>query len=151
MSEMQRHPSGLPLTAGARIIRGFRRIGLVLAIPVLLIGIGTSLYVGTETYTTHDRRVAQANCLIKKSDRDGGLPALSYDPAKIDLQKTGCSGPIYSAYFWEVSGIAAVPASFETDFGPAGIGGSLASVAGALLIYLACWAVGWIFAGFTRD
>jgi hypothetical protein len=153
---MMRDNSGFPsgsrgsLTPGARIIRGFRRIGTVVAIPILLSGIGVSLYVGYDTYTSKERKSVQANCLLSKAQGGKTLPALSYDTSKVDPQAAGCDGPLYSVYPWEIAAYVGKP-SFVEDFAPVGVWGSAASIAGAALAYVFFWAIGWIFAGFTRD
>jgi hypothetical protein len=153
MRDISGFPSGSrgSLTAGARIIRGFQRIGTVVAIPILLVGIGVSLYVGYDTYASKERKSVQANCLLSKEKGGKTLPVLSYDTSKVDLQAAGCDdGPLYSVYQWEIADYIGKP-SFVEDFVPAGVGGSAASIAGAALCYISFWAIGWIFAGFTRD
>lgn len=139
-----------PLTSSARIIRGFRRIGAVVAIPILLVGVGASLFIGYDAYASKERRSAQANCLLSKAKQGTDLPALSYDKTKVDPQAAGCNGPMYSIYPWEISAYTPRPSVAE-DFAPAGVGGSAASIAGAAIVYALFWAVGWVFAGFTRD
>lgn len=139
-----------PLTAGARIIRGFRRIGAVVAIPVLLIGIGVSVFIGYDAYASKERRSVQANCLLSKAKQSSGLPVLSYDHSKVDPQAAGCEGPMYSVYPWEIPANTPKP-SFMEDLAPTVVGGSAASVVGAAIAYGLFWAVGWVCAGFTRD
>lgn len=140
-----------PLTVGARIIRGFRRVGLVLAVPIIVFGIPASLYGGYNNYDSKARKEAQASCLLDKALKKQDLPVLSYDKTKIDPEAAGCKGPLYSVYPWEFPAYAKSPASFVDDFAPVGLGGSLAAILGAIILYGFFWAVGWVIAGFTRD
>lgn len=139
-----------PLTSGARVIRGFRRIGAIFAVPILLTGVGISILFGYEAYDLRARKSVQANCLLSKAKESTGLPLISYDRTKVDPQAAGCDGPMYSVYPRDISIYASKP-SFIEEFTPAGIGGSAATVAGAAATYALFWAIGWVFAGFTRD
>lgn len=150
MSDLDRYYPQPPLTGSARVIRGFRRAGIVFAALILMVGMGVSLTIGIETYTSKSARFSQANCLMSKAKSGASLPTLSYDKSKIDPQAAGCEGPIYSTYPWEIPGYLVKPSFFD-DFAPTGVFGSLAAIVAAAVVFGLFWAVGWVVAGFLRD
>lgn len=52
-----------PLTAGARFIRGFTRIGTAAAVLIVLIGITTIGMLSFDAHDYHSKTIADANCV----------------------------------------------------------------------------------------
>jgi hypothetical protein len=66
MTDLQphRHPRPTaPLTAGARFIRGFTRIGSIVAILLALIGVVTSVFIAVDRYNSTETSYQSAKCL----------------------------------------------------------------------------------------
>jgi hypothetical protein len=137
-----------PLTGGARFIRGFVRLGIVISILTALIGLGISFVAANEQAGTEIRRVAQRQCIRGKLDQ--GAEKWT-DRTEIDLWKSGCPGPdSYTSLNELAQRRAELPANYMTIFMPIfgfGVGISVAVAAIPLLVF---WTVGWIAAGFTR-
>lgn len=145
----------LPL--GSRLIRGAKRIGLFLAIPLALIGVGASLVWGSNNASDAASRHSQIKCLASKSQSgliQNRLDAYSSEKGYVSFvfAENDCPGPGYSATSKEV--IAATNAeapSYVGTFFPIAAWGSAASLAIGLLLYGFCWGLGWVAAGFTAD
>jgi hypothetical protein len=150
MTDLDRyHSPPAPLSGGARFIRGFKRIGIVVGIMIFLIGLGFSFIAANDSQQKQMGWYLQAKCT-------GELPRekikmASYDKSLIDLRDSGCYGP-YSTTTWNevIFAAARKPAPLEYMWQPFAIGGAI-SAACALAGFFALWLTGWLFAGFTRD
>ncbi|SIO44805.1 hypothetical protein SAMN05443247_05504 [Bradyrhizobium erythrophlei] len=157
MTELQphRHPRPTaPLSAGARFIRGFTRIGAIAALLVVLIGVPSSIGLAVSTYGNATSSHESAQCIARLA-RSGYTFKKKYDyGSALDYSVGGCAGYHHSyETVSEVIAIADQPTpTFLTSLGPSTLGwGFLATGLTAIVIYLAFWAIGWMFAGFTRD
>jgi hypothetical protein len=141
-----------PLTAGARFIRGFKRLGTVLGALALLGGLGISITIAITQQRTADDRYAQATCINDRVRNNWPIKMKSYDQAKIDFDATGCpSGPFYYESLPSVLLYAREkPAPLEYAIEPF-FYGALASVIAAAILFYGFWLLGWLCAGFTRD
>jgi hypothetical protein len=153
MSELRPYqvPSTGPLSAGARFIRGFKRVGIVLGILTLVAALGTGIFTGLDQQRNAERRYQQATCLLDKVRFGKPLKMETYDGSKVDTVLSGCPGPTYSDTIASITAFAQrapVPAEYviEPVFYAALIGAALATG-----IYLIFWVLGWLCAGFTRD
>jgi hypothetical protein len=150
-----RHPRpAAPLTAGARFIRGFTRIGAIVAVLVALIGVSFSIVSATNSYTSAAESHRSAECIARLA-RSGYPFKKKYEySSALDYNVGGCSD-YYHSYetVSEVIAIADSPTpTFLTGDGPSFLGwGLLVTGLVAVAAYLAFWAIGWMFAGFTRD
>lgn len=97
-SELRYHQP--PLTAGARLLRGFRRIGVAIALPVLLVGTVLSVLDGIESADNEAKRDQQLRCMAGKTTQSlviapaPGLPAgFKLDDPDYDAARSGCPGP----------------------------------------------------------
>jgi hypothetical protein len=138
------------LSGGARFIRGFKRIGAAIAALIIVIGVPITIGVAWNAESSAQRGFEQAICIIKKYPAPDKVPMKSYS-SSVDFSEAGCSGPLY---YESIEGVASIarsqPKRFAAIWEPAGIG--LATTFGtALVVYVVFWAIGWIFAGFTRD
>ncbi len=157
MTDLQphRHPrSTAPLTAGARFIRGFTRIGAIAAVLVALIGVATSVFLAIDKYNSTETSYRSAKCIAGLA-RSGYNFKKKYEySSAIDYSVGGCSD-YYHSYnsVSEVIALADAPApTFFTGDGPSVLGwGILITGLVAVVAYLAFWAIGWLCAGFTRD
>lgn len=106
-----------------RVHRGFHRIGIVLVVPVLLLGIGLAAHETWLQWTTKDPYAAFAEAYTLPSDSTNkyAAPGMS-EPAARPVEV----GPYYRANY------------------------TLASLALgiALALYVAARAIGWVLAGF---
>jgi hypothetical protein len=150
-----RHPRPpAPLTGGARFIRGFTRIGAIVAVLVALIGVATTITITTTTYNNADSSYRSAKCIADLARSGYSFPKKEYSSYP-DYSSGGCTGFYDHSYntIKEVIAIADAPApTFFTGDGPSVIGWGLV-ITGlvAVVAYLAFWAIGWMFAGFTRE
>jgi hypothetical protein len=128
------------MSNSARMTKGFRRIGIVLAVPlfavaVLIVGFGAAV----EAVHYFERAPAKASAVTPRTE---SRSMLSNETVAQMLQDG-------------IDGKFAEPAPIESKVqGPAWtillfLSAGLATIAG--LIYLACWSVGWIYAGFSID
>lgn len=157
MTDLQPHrhqrPTA-PLSAGARFIRGFTRIGAVVAVLVALIGVATSVFIAIDRYNSAESSYQSAKCIAGLA-RTGYTFKKKYEySSALDYSVGGCAG-YYHSYntVAEVIAIADAPApTFITGDGLSVLGcGILITGLVAVVAYLAFWAVGWLCAGFTRD
>jgi hypothetical protein len=140
-----------PLTAGARFVRGFGRLGIVAGAIVLLIGLGFSFVAASDEQRRATDRYLQAKCVNEKIWSHAPLKMI--DPAKvrIDFDGSGCYGPGYSGTPAEVAALSvAPPAPLETALGPFVLGAGISTLCG-VVTFLLFWLIGWLCAGFTRD
>ena len=156
MTELQPHrhtrPTA-PLTAGARFIHGFTRIGAVVAVLVALIGVATTVVIAYDRHNSAQTSYQNAKCIASLARLGYQFKKKEYSNA-LDYSVEGCSG-YYHSYtpLNEVIAIAAKPApTFVTGDAPSILGWGLV-ITGmiAIVAYLAFWAIGWLCAGFTRD
>ena len=78
-----------PLTAGARFIRGFKRVGVVVAGLVLLVGLFFSYMVAREAQDRAERRFSQATCIASLVRNNRPLERKSYDRNQYDYSASG--------------------------------------------------------------
>ncbi|MHC2625565.1 hypothetical protein ACVIW2_007597 [Bradyrhizobium huanghuaihaiense] len=157
MTDLQphRYPNPpAPLTAGARFIRGFKRIGAAAAILVALIGVGTTVVIAVDNYNSTQTSYQGAKCISGLARTGYKFPKKEYSSYP-DYSSGGCVGYYRHSYntLAEVIAIADAPApSFLTTEAPTMLGwGFLITGLLALVTYLVFWAIGWLCAGFTRD
>ena len=151
MNEISRFTPKAPLTAGARFIRGFQRVGAVAAGAVVVIGLVTSAVIGIDQQTRATGQYTQAKCVYDKLSAGQPVKMREYDKSKIDYDGSGCFGPGYGGTPTDVAILAAsAPGSLEFFLGPFFMGSVISLVCAALSFGL-FWLVGWLCAGFTRD
>lgn len=157
MTDLQPHRHPRPaaqLSAGARFIRGFTRIGAVVAVLVALIGVSISVIGAVSNYNSAEASYRSAKCIAGLA-RSGYTFKKKYEySSALDYSVGGCSD-YYHSYnsVSEVIAIADSPApTFFSGDGPSVLGwGILITGLVAVVAYLAFWAIGWLCAGFTRD
>jgi hypothetical protein len=148
----QRPPA--PLTAGARFIRGFTRIGAIAAVLVALIGVTASIMSAFSGYDSAAKSHQSAQCIARLA-RSGYTFKKKYEySSALDYSVGGCSD-YYHSYesISEVIAIADSPApTFMSSNGASYLGWGLVLTGFiAVAAYIAFWAIGWLCAGFTRD
>lgn len=157
MTDLQPHrpqrPAAVPLSAGARFIRGFTRIGAVVAVLVALAGVTITIFMAADKYNTAFNGHQGAECIARLA-RSGYVFKKKEYGVGFDYSGGGCSD-WYHCYrsINEVIAIADSPTpTFLSSDAITVVGGGLV-VTGlvALAAYLAFWAIGWLCAGFTRD
>lgn len=155
MTDMQRYQKpAAPLTAGARFIRGFTRIGTAVTVLVTLIGVPASVISGINNYNSSAENHAAAQCVARQA-RSGYHFKKKYEySSAVDYSAGGCS-PTYSFEYMTVSQVIAVAAAPKPTFlsdgaSTLGIGLVVTGVL-AVLAYVGFWLLGWLCAGFTRD
>ena len=154
MSELRPyyHQPAAPLTAGARFVRGFKRIGIVAAVLIFLGGLATTFFVAADQQQSAQRRFEQAACIADLVRSKRPFKMKTYDQTSIDFSESGCPG--YSFYREPVETILVYarvgpPAPLEYAIQPFLIGLAITMVCGAITSF-AFWMIGWLFAGFTR-
>ena len=156
MTDLQPHRHPRPtatLTAGARFIRGFTRIGAIAAVLLALSGVALSIFIAVDRYNSAANGYESAQCIARLARSGYTFKQKEYSTA-LDYSAGGCNG-WYHSYesIKEVIAIANSPApTFLTSEGASVLGWGLV-ITGlvAVIAYLAFWAVGWLCAGFTRD
>lgn len=139
------------LTGGARFIRGFQRIGIAIGCLVALAGLGYSVIIGLEQRDTAQRKYTQAKCIVDMQRIGGRLAMSDLRPFDVDLDKSGCVGPLYTETIPTIAGIAKTkPPVLEGFIEPVYIGALISGAVGGV-IYCAFWLLGWVCAGFTKD
>lgn len=144
-------PHLVPMTPGARFIRGFRRIGLVVAAATFVAGTAFTIGIAIEQNDRLHREYTQAKCIEAKHKAKSAFVFSDYRPLEIDLEKSGCSGPMYTEIIPTIlSKATAPPAPLQGFIEPAYIGFLISGAisGGCFLVF---WLMGWICAGFTRD
>ncbi|WP_439408793.1 hypothetical protein ACNJX9_11250 [Bradyrhizobium sp. DASA03076] len=145
-----------PLTGGARFIRGFTRIGAVVAVLVAVIGLAITYGIVNEGYSREVSVQRNAQCIARLS-RAGYVFKLKYpsiDSRTLDYDVNGCSDyGLYGKSVGEIIAIADSPApTFMTSEAASALGmGLIITGICAILAYVLFWVIGWVFAGFTRD
>src|SRR3954452_459994 len=154
MTDLQPHRHPRPtasLSAGARFIRGFTRIGAIVAVLVVLIGVPTSIGLGVSNYNSAESSYQSAKCIAGLA-RSGYTFKKKYTYSDaLDYSVGGCTGYHHSySTISEVTAIADAPApTFFSGDAPSIIGwGLLITGLLAIVAYLAFWTIGWMFAGF---
>ncbi|MGY4288788.1 hypothetical protein ACVWXO_008008 [Bradyrhizobium sp. LM2.7] len=142
-----------PLTAGARFIRGFKRVGVVAATIVLLGGLVVSWIIAADAQRSAQSRYEQASCIAGLVRLNKTFRMKAYDPNKIDFEASGCPG--YSFYSESMETILSFarsgsPAALEYAVQPFFVGAAI-SLACGFTTFVVLWLVGWLCAGFTRD
>jgi hypothetical protein len=156
MTDLQPHrhrPAAAPLTAGARFIRGFTRIGAIVAVLVALGGVALSIIIAADRYNSATNGHQSAQCIARLARSGYTFKQKEYSTA-FDYSVGGCNG-WYHSYesIKEVIAIAdsAAP-TFLTSEGASVLGwGLMITGLTAVAAYIAFWAIGWLCAGFTRD
>lgn len=145
-----------PLTGGARFIRGFTRIGAVVAVLVAMIGLAITGFVANESYNREVNGYKNARCIAQLA-RSGYVFKRKYpsiDSQTLDYEVSGCTDyGIYGKPVRDVLAIAEAPApSFMSGEAPGALGlGLIITGFCAVLVYVLFWVIGWVFAGFTKD
>jgi hypothetical protein len=144
-----------PLTGGARFIRGFTRIGTVVAVLTVLIGVPVSIIIGINHYNGAVEKHRHAQCIAQLARKGYTFkPKYEYS-SDLNFDVGGCSG-WYSLSYYSLEMVIAVadapvPTFFTSD-GASALGwGILVTAIIAVVSYLAFWCIGWLCAGFTRD
>jgi hypothetical protein len=145
-------PPPIPLSGGARFVRGFGRIGFVLAV---LVGIGGSImtyYMAHEAAEREVNGVWQRQCIRTKFLQLGAkLPRRSYNEQDVDLWEAGCSGPDWSIPFNTVATLQReVPPEYYSILVPKLALGAFITICSAAIPLVLFLTLGWIAAGFTR-
>ena len=155
MSDLRPYaPQGaVPLTAGARFIRGFKRIGIAFGALVLVGGLVTTSFIAMENQKNEQRKFEQAKCIAGLVRDKRPFKMRSYNQSRIDFEDSGCPG--YSFHDEALDTIVAYskgapPAPFEYAVQPFFIGLAISMACAAASFFL-FWLVGWLCAGFTRD
>jgi len=144
------------LTGGARLIRGFTRIGAVVAVLVALIGGTITIFAVTNTYNSDMAGYTNARCIAQLA-RSGYTFKRKYptiDSQTLDYEVGGCrDAGIYGRPVRDVLAIADAPAPlFISGEAPTALGiGLIITGICAVVAYILFWVIGWVFAGFTRD
>ncbi|WP_298256219.1 hypothetical protein [Bradyrhizobium sp.] len=141
------------LTAGARFIRGFTRIGAVVAVLVALTGGTITIFVAKELYNDATRSHESAQCVARLARAGYTFRTKSYSDA-LDYDVGGCvEDGLYRKSVREVIALADAPDPvFVTSNGAEALGyGMIVTGICAVVAYLASWLIGWMFAGFTKD
>jgi hypothetical protein len=152
MSELRPYSlaQSAPLTSGARFIRGFKRVGMVLGAFALGTGIVISVVVANQEQQTAFNRHAQAVCFLDVQHR-GRVVMSEYRPLEVDLRASGCPGPMYTETVPNILDVASKKAApLEGFIGPLYVG-SLLSLGVGISVFAIFWIMGWLCAGFTRD
>ncbi len=146
------YPAPIALSGGARFVRGFGRIGLVVAI---LIGIGGAImtyFLAHEEAQKEINRVWQRQCIRAKFVQLGDkLPRQHYSEKNVDLWEAGCTGPESTLPLKTISSLQpeAPPEYGSVLIYNLGLG-ALITICVAAVPWLFFVTVGWIAAGFTR-
>lgn len=156
MTDLQphRHPRPpAPLSAGARFIRGFTRVGAIAAVLVVLIGVMTSIVGGVVSYGTVQDTHRSAQCVARLARSGYTFKKMEYS-SSLDYGEAGCRD--YHLSYLSVSEVIAMadtPAPTFLTSDAASFSGWALLITGlvAVAAYLAFWAIGWLCAGFTRD
>jgi hypothetical protein len=133
----------------ARLLRGFRRIGIVLAVVVFSVGALLSLWGAAQGPLIATRHAEASNCIFKRSQTAQTI--VSDRIGYVDHSANNCP--------WEASliPVAQLPKAMVpipplwAEFLPAFAGFLAMSAIAAGLIFGASAVLGWVLAGFSRD
>lgn len=141
-----------PLSGSARFIRGFTRIGALVAVLVVLIGIPSSIIGAISSYDTAMKSYQSAQCIARLARSGYTFKKKEYG-SSLEYNVGGCDGYHHSyASVSEVTAIADAPAPTFVNAAGSWLGWGLIITGGlAVVTYLSFWAIGWVFAGFTKD
>ena len=145
------NPPPAQLSAGARFIRVFTRIGAAAAVLIALIGLATTGFLAFDKYTSTNAGFTNAQCVAKLVRAGYQFKPRSYSSA-LNYEVEGCSDTgLYYKTVAEVMEIAGNP--FVAGQETASVVGYGLLITGflAVVAYLAFWCIGWMCAGFTRD
>jgi hypothetical protein len=152
--DLRRERPATPLTGGARFIRGFTRVGAVVAVLVVLIGGAITVTVSVHAYASSARGYESAQCIARLA-RGGFVFKRRYEFSDtLNYEVGGCSDTgIYGKPVSQVIAIADAPKpTFVASDGVTSLGiGLIITGLCAIAAYAAFWVIGWVFAGFTRD
>lgn len=142
----------IPLSAGARFIRGFKRVGIVAGVLVFLGGLALTFILAAEQQSTAQRKFEQANCIADLVRNKRPFKMKSYDQTRIDYADSGCPGwftyeSVETVLVYARSG---APAPLEHAVQPFFVGLAISLACGGA-VFVSLWAIGWLCAGFTRD
>jgi hypothetical protein len=148
-------PAAAPLTGGARFMRGFTRIGAIIAALVTLIGVSMSILIPINNYDYEVATYKNAQCIARLA-RGGWTFKKKYEfSSDLDYEVGGCSDRgLYATPIRRVMEIAdeTAPTFLTANSGASAVGmGLMITGICAIAAYLAFWCIGWVFAGFTRD
>lgn len=141
---------------GARVSRGFRRLGLVVALPALVLAVGASVLagVGMAMAPTELPGVSiVADCQKSSPGLFDDIPIVAppkgfqLDPPQTvgDADFERClASHREKADAWQANH-RAILAPYDA------IGFASASAAIGVIWFALCWAIGWVLAGFARD
>jgi hypothetical protein len=147
----RRDPPLIPLSGGARFVRGFGRIGLVLAILFGIGGIIVTYFIAQEETDRAIHRVWQRQCIRSKFQHGDKLPRLSYRQDDVDMWDAGCSGPETSIPFNALVTLQPEPSpDYYSVFISKFASGAIITVCVAAIPLVFFLIIGWIAAGFTR-
>jgi hypothetical protein len=146
--------SSVPLTSGARFIRGFTRIGVFFAVLVVLIGVTVSAISAYSNFNNATKTYQTAQCIAQLARSGYAFKKKQYSEA-LDYDVAGCYAP-YTLEYKSVGQILAIadqpaPTLLTSDATSAlGVGLMITGVV-AVGTYIIFWCLGWLCAGFTRD
>jgi hypothetical protein len=144
-----------PLTAGGRFIRGFTRVGMVVAVLIVLIGVTASVMTAKNNFDGDVQNHQSAECIARLARSGYEFKKKSQYSNALDYDVGGCYARYTLEYksVREVLAIADAPTpTFLTSEGPSALGVGLMITGGlAVVAYLIFWCIGWLCAGFTRD
>jgi hypothetical protein len=153
LSNLQSYKTVAPLSAGARFIRGFTRIGAVAVVVIVLIGVVVSYNIAKSEYNAKKATFDSADCVARKARAGYTFKAKYYNRFILDYEAAGCSE--VGVFGQDVDAIIDIADRGEPSFIAQGLpllgGGLLATGLCAVAAYLGFWAIGWLCAGFTRD
>lgn len=145
-------PQNVRLTSGARILRGSKRIGAFLAVPICLAGAALSIDAGYKAANRATSTYAQVRCLTQKTDAYLAGDQFGSAPAQFRLADNGCPGPAYSVTEAEMrANLAERAPAFAPIMASEASVGLMLSVLAAVCVFGLCWSLGWVVAGFTPD
>jgi hypothetical protein len=82
----------VPLTGGARFLRGFARVGIVAGALIFLAGIVISVFIAGDAQRTAESQFEQAACVARLVAEKRSFKMKSYDQTEIDYGASGCPG-----------------------------------------------------------
>lgn len=136
------------MKSGERLIRGFRRVGIVAAVPCLIVAVIVAGYGAISEYQRSHRNDWWKNAPLAKSEPSRALTFDEFIP-----QKPGqpAKGP-WDDYRQKEPQL--VPVDHDpfaaSELMPAlQLAGVVAAIGAAL--FFGFWAIGWICAGFSRE
>ena len=140
------------LTSGARILRGSKRIGAFLAVPIFLSGAALTISIAYDSAGRAVSAYAQSQCLSQKPSARLFVNQYGTGQPRYRFADNGCPGDADGATETEFQAILAGGApAFGTTMVSKSFVGLMLSTLAAISIFGVCWGLGWIAAGFTAD